>query len=67
MVLTREMRDEIESVVNEAVNIKSELFFKSLVNKVAKAVIKILSMKLSHLKMSVADLQNKHTDMETDY
>ncbi|CAH1160301.1 unnamed protein product [Phaedon cochleariae] len=60
MVITREVREEIESAVNQAVSksINSDTFIKTLTNNVTTAIIKTIDKKLSLLEESVADLRN---------
>ncbi|CAG9823863.1 unnamed protein product [Phaedon cochleariae] len=69
MVLTREIREEIESAVGHAVNkcIKHDSFIKTIVSNVTEAVVKTMEKKLSQLEVAVADLQNNYTELKSDY
>ncbi|CAG9820710.1 unnamed protein product [Phaedon cochleariae] len=61
MVITREMRDEIELAVSKAVSesIKREINVKEIISKVTQAITKTISDSLSNLEKAVAELKNK--------
>lgn len=61
MVLTREIREEIENAVNQAVSksLKSETFIKTVANNVTTAIVKTIENKLTLLDKSVAELEVK--------
>lgn len=61
MVITRELREEIEAVVSKAVSecIKSEVNIKEIVSKVSLAITKTINDKLVNVEKSMAELKKK--------
>ncbi|CAH1173915.1 unnamed protein product [Phaedon cochleariae] len=59
MVLTRDVREEIESAVNQAVSksIKSDFLIDQIVSKVTEAIIKTIDHKLLKMESTVAELE----------
>lgn len=69
MVLTRDIREEIESSVSQALNkcIKNDsLFIKTIVNKVTEAVIKTINNKLLNLEETVQEVQSTQNELKSD-
>ncbi|XP_074039059.1 uncharacterized protein [Leptinotarsa decemlineata] len=69
MVLTREIREEIEFAVNQAVSqtIKSDSLINQIVNKVTEALAKTLEQKLMKVVSTVAELEQNYTDMNEKF
>lgn len=68
MVLTRDIREEIESSVSQALNkcMKNDSFIKTIVNKVTEAVIKTINNKLLNLEETVQKFQSKQSELKSD-
>lgn len=68
MVMTREVREEIENAVKQAVStsIKSDSFIKTISNVVTAAVIKTMESKISKLEKTVAALEVEINEMKTE-
>ncbi|CAH1163372.1 unnamed protein product [Phaedon cochleariae] len=67
MVITREIREEIETTVNSAVNksIKTESLISEIAQKVSEAIIKTIQQKLLSMEKTVAELQKKNDTLES--
>lgn len=69
MVLTRDIRDEIETAVGNAMNkcIKSDSFIKTIVNNVTEAVVKTMETKLIQLESTVEELKTHYSELKSEY
>ncbi|KAG5874441.1 hypothetical protein JTB14_016989 [Gonioctena quinquepunctata] len=69
MVITREIREEIESVVNQAVSkiIKSDSLISQIVNKVTEAIARTIDQKLSKVESTVAEIKQNHVKMYENF
>ncbi|XP_044745079.1 uncharacterized protein LOC123306941 [Coccinella septempunctata] len=69
MVLTREMRDELESAVNNAVHkcLTSDAVIKTIVNNVSEAIMKTMETKLAEMEKSVNTIHDKLSSMKEEY
>lgn len=67
MVLTRDICDEIKTVVNQAVSktIKSDSFIDEISQKVIDAVTNLLENKIVKIEEAVAELKNKNEKLES--
>lgn len=69
MVITREMRDELESAVNNAVHkcLTSDAVIKTIVNNVSEAIMKTMETKLAEMEKSVNTIHDKLSSMKEEY
>nr|CAI5854250.1 unnamed protein product [Callosobruchus analis] len=64
MVITREIREEIESAVNNAVSrcMKNDTFISEIATKVTEAIAKTMEQTVLKFETAVAEFEKRHID-----